>query len=93
MKDLDATEERLADLVDDWKEARGEHEEFQADYEKKLDEWARTARPRASRKSPRSRRSPRRKKGRIGRGRRDPRTRSSRQTRAKARTTGTATDA
>ena len=38
MKDLDATEERLADLVDDWKEARGEHEEFQADYEKKLDE-------------------------------------------------------
>lgn len=39
MKDLDNTEERLADLVDDWREARDDHTELEADAEKKLDDW------------------------------------------------------
>jgi chromosome segregation ATPase len=39
MKDLDATEERLAETVDDWRDARDEHREKSDEADEALDNW------------------------------------------------------
>jgi chromosome segregation ATPase len=39
MKDLDNTEERLADLVDDWGEARDDHTEKSNEADQALEDW------------------------------------------------------